>query len=110
MGPSQFRLELGKPVGGCRQLVVELLQLPLLFERRRFDDRWRVAHSPGLSRFGQIVEIRKQLVILLLCQGIVPVIVAPRATSCQPQEHGRSRVTSIHDVLDGVLFWNDAAF
>ena len=57
-----------------------------------------------------VVEIREELIELLLRERIELVVVASRARDRQAHEHRGGRVHAIDDVFDRVLFGNDAAF
>ena len=93
---------------GC-QVSVELTQLLFLLECGGLDDRRGIAVLEGLAALGDVVEVGEEGVVLLLGDGIVLVVMAPRAPHREPEPNRRGGVDAIHDVLDGVFGVDDSA-
>ena len=77
-----FLLDAGiqrQPLGlSLGQVARQFLELQLLFPGRRRNQRVLVAEVPDHAFFLHVVEVREELVVLLLRQGIELVIVAAR--------------------------------
>ena len=100
-----FPFGLGGGHGG-----VQLLQLLLLVSCGSRNVRGRVSILGGSTFFRHVIEQREGLVILALGEGIELVIVAPGTAHRQPHPDREGRIDPVHDVLDGILFRDDASF
>ena len=103
-----LRLEGGELRLGGRVPLLDRLELRLLLGRGCVDDRRRVAGLLPDARFGNAVEVREELVELLLRDGIELVVVAARAAHRQAQPHGAGRGDAIDDALHEELLRDDA--
>ena len=93
----------------CRQIPFEFAQLLFLLECRGLDHRWGIAVLEGFAPLGDVVEVGEEFVVLLLGDGVVLVVMAPRAPHREPEPNRRGGVDAIHDVLDGVFGVDDSA-
>src|SRR5690606_37238832 len=82
---SQLRLHAGEGRARGNQFAIQPLQLRLLLARGCLDERWRVALASRLAVFRKIVEVRVELIELLVRQWVVLVAVAPCA-ACRQAE------------------------
>ena len=91
------------------QLVLESREPFLLPGQRRSDQRVLVAEVPDHALFGHVVEVREELVVLLLRKGVELVVVAAGASERQAQPDRRCRLRPVRDVLDAELLVHRAA-
>ena len=91
------RPQLGQPLFRRRDSIVERLQLRLLFRVRHMHERRRVADVLRQAGLGNAVEIRVELIELLLAERIELVVVAARAPHRQPEPYGPRRRDAIDD-------------
>ncbi len=73
------------------QRAIQLLESGSLFARWRLDEGRRVSLATSLAVLGNVVEVRVELVELLLRERIVFVVVTARTTCREPEEHRRRR-------------------
>ena len=92
------------------QSLVERVQVVLLLRRGRFDDRRGIAVLDRPPKFGDVIEIGKELVEFFLRERIELVLVAPAAAHRQALPDREGRLHAIDDVFGGVLLWNDSPF
>jgi len=99
--------------GGLQFLatLVEARQLGLLLGARHFQQRLgHTALTVTDDAVGHVVEERREAVIVALRDGIVLVVVAAGTLQRQAEENCGRRVHPVGDVLDMVLFLDDAPF
>src|SRR6187401_2747402 len=73
-----------------------------------FDERLFVAEVVDVSLLRNIVEKSKQLIELLLLDGIIFMVMAACASGRQAQPNGRSGFSAIGDILNSKLLGNDS--
>ena len=94
---------------GASDFVAQFAQAAFVLGRDDSFDGVRVAAAIDRTRLGDRVEVRRELVVLLLRERVVLVIVTPAAADGQAEPHGAGRLDSVEDVLDARLLGDPAA-
>ena len=104
------RLLFPKPILHHARLLFDRCQRRLLRLRRCRNHWLRIAvlHRPALLR--NIIEVREDLVKLLLRERIVFMVVTPRAAQRRAQKHRRRSLDAVHHILHRVLLGNNPVF